>query len=147
LTNENKDNSQNRLTIQIALRHYSNKLIALTEDENIKKGNEIIRIDIFDHLTNTQNIILKLSSLENMQLEESLQKEHKIIATYNNIISNSLFSYREDLNQSKQYAAEKLNENLDDKLSEHHLPFSNIKSEINKIEEALRYVSYRSQYA
>lgn len=80
---ENKDNSQNWLTIQIALRHYSNKMIVLT-DENVKKGNDVIRNDIFEHLTNVQNIILQMSSLDDLSLEQGLVKERKIITTYKN---------------------------------------------------------------
>jgi hypothetical protein len=146
LTNENKDNSQERLTFQVALKHYSNKVIALTEDENVRKGNEIIKNDILEHLTNILTIITKLLSLENMSLQEFLREEPIIITTYKNIISASLFLYREDLNESKRYVADKLNEGLSDKLSEHDLTFSNIKSEIKRIEKALEYVERRSKY-
>jgi hypothetical protein len=144
LTDENKNNNQERLTFQIALKHYSNKVKALTEDEYVKKGNEIIRNDILEHSTNILTIIAKLLSLENMTLKEFLMEEPTIITTYKNIISASLFLYREDLNGSKQYVANKLNEGLSDKLSEHDLPFSNFKSEIDKIEKALEYVERRN---
>jgi hypothetical protein len=144
---EEKDNSHNWSTIQISLRHYCNKVIALTEDENVKKGNDIIKNDILEHLAKAQNIILQFSSLGNMSVEEGLTKEYKIFETSKNIILASLFLYREELNHSKQNVAEKLNEGLSDKLNERDLPFSNFKGEIDKIEKALQYVNYRSQYA
>lgn len=121
--------NQSSPTIRAALKHYSNRLIALIEDEDIKRANESVKHDLLEHLGSIQNIFSNLSYMIN---EERFKNALSTIIDNKNIISEVLEFYKRDLENSKNV--------VESKLEEAFLKFPNCDMEIGKIQASMEYV-------
>lgn len=122
-------------TIRAALRLYCDRLITLIEDEEIKRGSESIKDDLFEHLGSIQYI---LSNLSYLSTDERFKNVLETVYENKNTISNILSFYKRELENSKKV--------VESYLEEAFLPFPNHDIEIDKIQAAMEYVRRMQGY-
>jgi predicted RNA-binding protein with EMAP domain len=116
-------------TIRSALKLYSNRIIEVIEDEELKGGNELIKDDLLDGLKNIQYILSNLSySFEG----EKYKKSRQFLFDIRNTITTVLEVYKRDLEKSKGI--------VESRLEETYLGFKNVETEIEKVGAAVEYV-------
>jgi hypothetical protein len=106
-----------------ALKHYSKKILELQDDEEIKQGNSLLRIDVKKNSDKALEIAQHLTEL----------RSNNTIKDYPEIICSALTMYQRDLEQSKQKLIEKLGQNV-------HFEWASMEGELRQIQVVKKYV-------
>jgi len=94
-----------RSIVNLALKHYCNKLITILNDNEIIAANEFLKDDLFENLRNAQNTFAALTPKD----QEVINSHNSYVLKNQSMILDALTIYQYDISNSRGIAAGELN--------------------------------------